>query len=255
MTVQTEAEGPKTCRHGGHPIDETRGYVEFVSTDAEGNETGPREYACDRHDKERRVDEFKKTRVLTTRLITEAVFAQSDRRRAMGVSEDEYRPTVKLWFDEFLDDLARVTAAAKVWEREVWFGGEEPHKDDKLTGPYGGLPSWYEERQYLPGVKPPAGSLQAFVDAAKWKGYRADVDGLTYLSYTMCARSIFQVDDDANETSVGIILDEDSPCPRGGIKSITATADQAVALIERAVADWKAGRVNLTHKDGVGFGF
>lgn len=251
----------KVCRYGNHVIDETdrRGFTTFYSVDEEGNPTKPDEYACHDHDKDHRVKQYLDTGVLTTALMTEAYMDQHDRMRALGVTEENYKPRVRFWFDRFVEECDRVHAAAKLWEREVWFGGKSPDKDDTLTEPYPGLGP--PDRAYRKGAKPPEGSLQAFVHAAKFKGYRADVPTgdsggpLTYLSYTMCGRSIFQVDDDVNGTSVGVILDEDSPQPRGGIKSVTGTADQAVALLLRAILDWKAGRVKFEHKDGVGFGF
>lgn len=258
----TPASTEKTCRYGNHVIDESDrgGFTTFYSTDKEGNPTKPEEYACRKHDKEQRVKEFKDTGVLTTGLMTEAYLDQDDRRRALGQPIGDYCVNTKLWFDDFVAKCDAVNAVAKRWEREVWFGGQFPDLDDKVTKSDDGLlPRYREYRNKKTGM--PEGSLQAFVQAAEWKGYRADVGAgdsggpVTYLSYTMCGRSIFQVDDDVNNVSVGIILDEDSPSPRGGIKSIHATAEQAVALLQRAVLDWKAGRINFEHKDGVGFGF
>lgn len=259
--METTTESPKVCRHGGHVIDEQRGWVTHVQTDDKGERTRPDEYSCTFHDDLKRVEEYERTRVLRTGLITLAVLEQDRRRRALGLRYDDvYAPTIKLWFDHFMADLERVNVAAKVWEREVWFGGETPDSDPKRVEPYSeNMPDTLAYKRDAKGkIKlkhVPKRSLQAFVLPAQYKGYRCDVDGLTYLSYTMCGRSIFQIDDDANGTSVGIILDEDSPTARGGIKSIDATADQAVDLIERAVANWKAGRIVLVHQNGVGFGF
>ena len=244
----------KICRYGDHPIaEDDRYYTFFTVVGAKvGEKAEPESYACEKHETEHRVDEFMKTRVLTTGLIMSAALSHDRRRRDLGIKLDEpFNPTKKLWFDEFMADHDRVGVALKLWEREVWFGGKEPHLDNTMTRPYKNMP---EFREYIDKTKLPEGSLQAFVGPAKYKGYRADVDGKTYLSYTMCGRSIFQIET-ANGTMVGIILDENSPTPRGGIKGIHATADQAIALIAQAIVDWKEGKINLVHSDGVGLGF
>lgn len=262
MTPTVAPSTEKICRYGNHVINESDrgGFTTFYHTDADGNPDKPDEYACAKHDKEQRVKEFKATKVLTTRLMTEAYLDQNDRMRALGLTDGNYHPTTKLWFDDFVAECDAVGVAAKRWEREVWFGGQFPDLDDEVTKSDDGLlPRYRTYRNKKTGL--PKGSLQAFVIPAQYKGYRADVGAgdsggpRTYLSYTMCGRSIFQIDDDVNDVSVGIILDEDSPSARGGIKSIHATGKQAIALIQRAVSDWQAGLIKWEHKDGVGFGF
>jgi hypothetical protein len=195
-------------------------------------------------------DLYLKDRVLTTRLMMTASLERDRRRRALGLQWDEpYTPSTKLWFDHFMADYDRVDEAFKLWEREVWFGGKEPHKDDTVSRPYPDMP---EFRQYIDKRKgAPAGSLQAFVILAQYHGYRADVDGVAYLSYSIAGRSVFQID--AGDVSVGYCLDEDSPTPRGGIQSLSCTADRAVTLITRAITDWKDGKVTFAHSKNVGF--
>lgn len=254
--TSTHTRAPKLCRHGGHNIDEAAGYVAFYPADSTDT-VEPDEYACREHDEERRVAEYTKTQVLRTSLISRAVLDQDDRRRALGLPRMEYNPAIKLWFDDFCDDLECVNDAAKVWEREVWFGGEHPERDPRRVEPYSeNQPETLAYRRNKHGSPRaellPVGSLQAFVVPAEYKGYKAEVEDRTYLSYTMCGRSIFQIDR-ADGTFVSIILDEDSPEARGGVRSIDATAEQAIVLIKQAIADWKGGRIHLVHSDGVGF--
>lgn len=262
MEIATET--PKICRYGNHPIDEQERFTTFFSVGEKGEPTKPEEYACEGHYLQHRIQEFKDTRVLTTSLMTEAYLAMADRKHALGLhSNDPYRvDTPKLWFDEFTDAADTVDVAVKRWERQVWFGGQHPDKDNKVTkGTKGseGLSGYREYRNKKTGA--PKGSLQAFVIPAQYKGYRADVPAgdnggpLTYLSYTMCGRSIFQIDDDVNNVSVGIIVSEDEPSPRGGIKMVSGRMGQIIDLIERSILDWKAGRIVWEHKEGVGFGF
>lgn len=260
METATETT-PKLCRYGNHPIDEQKRFTTFFSVGEDGKETEPQMYACEVHHLMHRIQEFKDTRVLTTGLMTEAFLAMADRKHALGLhSGDPYREDPpKMWFDEFVDATDTVDAAVKRWEREVWFGSQHPDKDNKITQDDGDLPRYRTYKNKKTG--PPKGSLQAFVIPAQYKGYRADVPAgdsggpLTYLSYSMCGRSIFQIDDDVNNVSVGIILDEDSPSPRGGIKMVAGRMGQIIDLIERSILDWKAGRIKWEHKDSVGFGF
>lgn len=248
--MDTETEAPKLCKTGGHLIPERDMWHGSFRVDDDGNQVGETTYQCHKHWLRERSAEFVKSRVLHTRLINDATLEQYDRKRLYGLRHDQpYSPGTPLaWFDTFCDDLAAVHAEAKLWERAVWFGGTEPDRDDTLTED-----DQYGFRNYKEGVKPKAG-LQAFVDAAEYKGYKAKVGDVEYLSYTMCGRSIFQIDA-PDDVSVGIILDEDSPSARGGIKSISATRDQAIALIRQAISDWQAGKIKLEHGEGVGFGF
>lgn len=246
------------CRTTGHLIHPDDRYVTFSRTDAEGNIVGAEEYACEPCYYHQKKEEFLSTGVLTTRLLCKATLDAMDRKRSLGLlSRDNYPPGTPLqWFDEFCADLARVEGEVAIWQRQVWFGGKHPELDSTVTEPYSkNMPdevAYKRKRGEIIKGCIPEGSLQAFVCGAKWQGYSAKVDGVTYLSYTICGRSLFQVDAE-DGASVGIILDETSPKARGGIQSIDATADRAIALLQQAVADWQAGRIQLTHDDNVGF--
>lgn len=161
MTPTVAPPTEKTCRYGNHVIDESDrgGFTTFFHTDEEGNPDKPDEYACAKHDKEQRVKEFKATKVLTTHLMTEAYLDQNDRMRALGLSDGNYHPTTKLWFDDFVAECDAVSAAAKRWEREVWFGGQFPRPGRRghqvgrwAPAPLPGVP----EQEVLPGGQPPS---------------------------------------------------------------------------------------------------
>lgn len=240
----------KTCCNGGHPIADDARYTAYYNiVDGEVAQE-PTSYECGKHASERRIADFLQTRTLTTGLIVEASLDRDRRRRALGIPWDGvYNPSIKMWYDHFMADCDRVDETFKLWEREVWFGGQAPHLDDTVTEPYPDMP---EFRQYIDKKKgAPAGSLQAFVIPAKRQGYKAEVDGTTYLSYTIAGRSIFQID--RGDVSIGYCLDETSPTPRGGVQSLSCTADQAVALITRAISDWKEGKIVFQPSDKVGF--
>ena len=145
-----------------------------------------------------------------------------------------------------MDSMKPVEAALKAWERAVWFGDAEPNKDNKVTRPAKYIP---ESREYKSDSYTlcPEGSLQRFVRRANYKGYRCDVEGISYLSYTMCGRSLFQIE--RGEDRVTVISDETSPDPRSGLQGIHAKASVAKELLERAVADWREGKIKLVRND------
>lgn len=183
------------------------------------------------------IELFQRTGRLQTSLVVEAaVLARSSK----SCRADE-------WFNQFYQDFTRVSEVAKIWERRVWLGGHEPHKDDTLTQI---IPDM-ECRKYRPTASPPPRSLQAFVWSSKGRPHRADVSGLRYLLYTLCGRTVFQIDDPGNSISVGIILAETSPRPQGGIQSISATADQAIGLIHCSIAEWEAGLIQFVQDEKV----
>lgn len=158
----------------------------------------------------------------------------------------------QFWFDHFLDKMTPVEAIGKEWERAVWFGGEDRSEDDRYTEPYPGMPGFRQYRENPDGNEAYSsirdavlvpGSLQAFVIPAKYKYYVAQVGELRYNSSTLCGRSIFRIE--SPDAYVSCILDETSPKARGGLSSIYATSEQAVALFQQAIEDWRAGRIQL----------
>lgn len=189
---------------------------------------------------------FVNTGTLTTPLMIRAMLDHHDKKRTYGCGYDEPYPLhVKLeWFDHFCAATQRVHGAMKLWEREVWFGGHHPERDEGYT-----RATNFDFREYINKKRPP-GSLQGVVEATNSQGLRADVGAVTYLSCTLAGRSMFQIEQ--GEVRVTLILDESSPNARGGVQGLDATADQAVALIAQGIADWKAGKIKLQPSRSVG---
>lgn len=164
------------------------------------------------------------------------------------------------WFNRLTTQMDSVTAAGKVWEREVWFGGEDRSQDPRYTEPFEGLGGGW--RAYL--SKPvghgshfstredvlPPGSLQALVVPAPYKGYECVVGDVKYMSYSIVGRSMFQIEN--KDARVTYIVDETSPKARGSVQGIEARREDAVMLFLQAVIDWKAGRIQLTQAADVG---
>jgi hypothetical protein len=242
-TPQTET-AQKTCKFGGEPLPDDN-HVTYYVVDKKTGETTSETYGCREHDLEQRVKEYLDTGNIVTSLWTEA---------AILVERAKYdKAEAPLWAQTLVLAMEPVTVMGKEWERVVWFGGGKPHEDDSMSMPYPGL--GLPDKAYREGIQGIEGSLQAFVRPAEWKGYSAEVDGLEYLSYTMCGRSVFQINDKETGSYVSMIMDEDSPSPRGGIRSINATPAEAIALFTKAIQHWQAGMINLVHGEGVGFGF
>lgn len=249
----------KVCKYGGEALAGDNHITYYVV--GQDGETKSETYACRDHDQEHRVAKYLESGILTSALMTEAVLSEDRQDRVW----EGKCPTKEMWFNRYMRELRAVEAVGKEWEQLVWFGGAEPHLDDERTHPYPGLGEPYRQyRQKPPGhnshfctdiAAVPEGSLQAFVIAARYKGYVANVGDIEYLSYSMCGRSIFQIGDTKTGHFVSFILDETSPSPRGGIRSIHALPDEAVAMFKQAITDWQQGKINLVQGDGVGFGF
>lgn len=233
----------KICKHGGEPLSDDN-HITYYAVDKEGSTSET--YACREHDLEKRVQEYAETGNTITSLWTEAALLSAR-------AEYKYGAVVPAWATTMVGDMEHVSALGKERERAVWFGGGEPHEDDTMSEPYPGL--GLPHKRYQKGIQGIQGSLQAFIRPAKWKGYQAEVDGVDYLSYSMCGRSVFQINDKETGSYVSMIMDENSPRPLGGVRSINATPTEAIALFKRAIADWQAGKINLVHSEDVGFGF
>jgi hypothetical protein len=240
------------CRTCGKPISENDPHLTYHQ------DGRPDEYGCTTCDTLRRVGEYQRTGVVTTQLWTDATLINYDVEHGKGPGPS--------WAAQIVAAMSPVEGLGREWERQVWFGGEDRSQDDRYTEPYKGLEDMghrqYKKKPEGHGTNSsiredalPPNSLQAFVIPAEWKGYEAVVDGLKYMSYTLCGRSIFQIEDAKTGHFVSMITDEDSPTPRGGIRSIQATPAEATTFLIQAVADWKAGKIKLVHNENVGFGF
>jgi len=248
------SEESKVCRHCGCEIQDNDGYIEYFRQ-KEGQEEPEVTHGCRDCDKAIRIKDYEETGIIRDRIWMDATLIHHDMEN--GRKPADAAP----WVTKLVGEMEPIKAVGKEWERRVWFGGHEPWKDDTVTQPYDGLSGFMDLRQYkeddkgrrLPGVLP-EGSLQALVVPARNSGFGAEVDGVKYLSYTMCGRSIFQCEDTESGQFVSVILDEDSPSPRGGIRSICATPKMAFLLLGRAITDWEAGLIDL-QPNQAGFGF
>lgn len=192
------------------------------------------------------------------RRVTEPLDAQSADAYLAAI-EAVFCGDARYWFDRLTAEMDPAEKIAKVWEREVWFGGEDRSQDDRFTEPYSA--NMPEHRAYLrktdgygarADVLAP-GSLQALVVPAKSRGFAAEVGGVKYMSYSLAGRHLFQIEDATS--LVGFISDETSPEASGGIQGVVGRGEALVALFQRAIDDWKAGKVDLKPSDGVGLGF
>jgi hypothetical protein len=107
---------------------------------------------------------------------------------------------------DVLAAIEPVFAEVKIFEQEVWFAG-----------------------------------LQEFARNIKVKGSKAEQDGLTLMCYTMAGRAMITIEDAHASVTVITIEDELPPKSCMGWRGIQGTGPQAVALLKRACALWKAG--------------
>jgi hypothetical protein len=241
----------KRCTEGGHLILPDEGYAFSFTTDAEGNQVGETRYTCLSHKRAQTWDEYEKTGSLTMRTILDAQQAQFGRKRALGLDiEAPYREgTVLFLFDRVMLEKERVDEALKRWERAVWFDGTEPHKNPDVTDPdpdFPDHPAFFRYKRDAKGRlrRDLMTGLQKIVATGPGGRRSVMVGDMTYITFSSAGRSAFQAEAD-DGTYVQVILDEDSPSPRGGLNGIGCTADRAIELFDRAIADWKAGKIVL----------
>lgn len=151
------------------------------------------EVVCfDCNDREQ-IGRYLESSVITTSLWTRAVIegARAEYGRAS---------TLPLALRRVLLDVnasvSRIQTEVKRFEHDVWFGG-----------------------------------LQAQARAATHRGFRADVDGLTALVYSMCGRVMITIEAADESHSVTVIAAEGADESTMGIQGIRATEEQAVALL------------------------
>ena len=218
------------CSRTNHPISDNA----YVTLYEEGK---PDRYECLAHAHERYLREYAQSKLLTTQLLQLA-------------SLEKYRP-MPILNQRALLEISQasvlIQAAIKTWEATVWFGGDQPWLDSKRVENNGHFISYKKVNGKIPTDALPPNSLQAFVIPAPWKGYQAQVGTLLYRSYTICGRSLFQIEE--GDYFLSICCDETSPQPRSGLQGIQATLPDALRFLERAVADWKGGVIRLEHEE------
>jgi hypothetical protein len=88
------------------------------------------------------------------------------------------------------------------------------------------------------------GGLQAFVQKARMKGHSAEVPGLKFLSFCMCARAM-QTLTLPNESSITLITAEDEAESHMGTQGIDATEEDALLALRAATNAWTSGAIKL----------
>ena len=194
----------------------------------EGSElVGAHCFACDNLNA---IEEYRKTKVLTTRLVTNNILDLMDIGRPWSYHEKDYGSRILNTFNnivtkgsieelEYLQILLeirlsfqKIYAKMKEFEQRVWFKG-----------------------------------LQDIISKSELKGVSADSPfrDFKFLTYTMCGRTIITLE--KNEAFVSMICLDDSKESSMGDKGICATEEQAINLIELAIESFEMG--NLKFKD------
>jgi hypothetical protein len=79
--------------------------------------------------------------------------------------------------------------------------------------------------------------LKKVVNKSKVKGVSAKTKQISVLTYSMCARTMFTIEN--SEASVTMMCAEDSETPTMGFRGIDATEEQAINLIKLAIKKYK----------------
>jgi len=189
-----------TCLECGLEVDGE--IVSYEKVDGVWTTVGAKHYACRQNADWR---QFRADHRLTTRLMLDAIF-NADQER----------------YGEIRADVARVNAAVKKFESEVWFDSAPVIGECKYTG-----------RPVRARVN---SSLQTFVESfqSRASGKSKEVEMLTFIS-AGCVVITLQT----SGADVTLIAAEGEQTERMGLQGINATAAEAVALIE-AMAHWRA---------------
>lgn len=81
--------------------------------------------------------------------------------------------------------------------------------------------------------------LKKVVNKSKVKGVSAKTKQISVLTYSMCARTMFTIEN--SEASVTMMCAEDSETPTMSFRGIDATEEQAINLIKLAIKKYKEG--------------
>lgn len=155
---------------------------------------------CFKCAKNENIQEYLKTKVLSSRLIMENNLSLYHSDIKGNIDDASYLQELKMKTDIQLSYL-RIHRKMKEFEKEVWFKG-----------------------------------LQKKVIDSRVKGVSAHTNMLNnfcVLTYSIAGRTMITIEDDT--ASVTFVADETSPEPRTGFQGISATEEKGISLIETVI--------------------
>lgn len=150
--------------------------------------------------------EYACTRILRTKLLTDAAIEEVV-RRSRDPSQWRKNPAAPELLTEVIVANQQLREVAKEFERAVWFDG-----------------------------------LQAHVRACRVKGQRVATRQLKWLLWSAIARTVITLEDPQEHHSLTLITEEDSSESRMGVQGVEGTLPQVLALVARAISIWQAPR-------------
>lgn len=187
---------------------------------------------CLKCDRKERIERYAEDKMLSTRLMTEAILHKDDDR--WGKRRYKHDEWTMHQLQEINKSVDRIEYEVELFDREVWFGG-----------------------------------LGQFVREAKHSGYSAKfgktlINKNKFMNFTTAGRSItqlekpdgtfislIQTDEDLNDSTLR--SDYGLGVPKMGIQGILATAEEALELLHVGREAWKAGNIKLKQRNGLGF--
>lgn len=185
-----------------------------------------KEVICFGCDKKESLDDHMKTGIITTHFMMDCMMAVydlmsevykggsrdcHDEKKLLALLDRDYPETTKAKIRVQLA-TARICDKVKEFESKVWFNG-----------------------------------LQDKVLATKVRGVSAKLGkkqkNFCVLTYTICGRTMITIEDD--DASVTCVADETSKESRTGYHAIRATGEQALALIDKAIALYQDGTLKF----------
>lgn len=234
----TSEPQPQTCHYCGTSSTEGDGGGTLRTRDGSAPEVVRR--LCSTCFNAVRAWDYATERKITTGLYHDACFEESCQPFA--------RRPVRPWLVAIAKEMKPTEAAAREWEREVWFGGHHPEQDDERTveDKRGKRVYRTNERDKILTTTFPPGSLQRLYD-----GFGSAVkcvhDGVTYsLMSTMC-RVVVQIE--TEKTRVVIRLTEDYARPTACFYGGEGKVEDFEPLIRQAIEAWKAGALKFEPRD------
>lgn len=162
-----------------------------------------------------------------------------------ALSQSRNQPErLKPWLRALLASLRPAMAAVVEWEREVWFGGKYPDRDDAYTET-----DRFGDRVYrttndrVPLRMYPKSSLQRLFAKATHGSQKCVLDDTTYRVHASCCRVLFQIE--REKTVVVIRLTEDQPRATACLYGVEGKAENIEPLLRKAIGDWKLGAMTF----------
>jgi len=179
------------------------------------------------------MDDYLKTKRLTTSLVESVTSELYEVGRPWSYQEDVSKPNHLTFREIFesgsLEDVRALKNKLDVWEShtKIW---------NKIKD--------FEREVWFKG-------LQTIIMDSNKKGVSAELIGIKCLTFSMCARTMFTIDD--GESSVTMMCTEDSEESTMHFRGISATEKRAIELIDFVIETFNDGSLKFEDDNEVSY--